>query len=514
MLITVHGSALQGIQAVPIRIEVNWMLTGKSSSIVGLPDSAVRESMERIESAYKTNGYRFPRTKLLINMAPADQRKSGTAFDLPIALGILGASGQLAHCEALSDYVIMGELSLDGSLRPVKGALPFAYRAKQDHFKGIILPYENLEEAALLEDFMVLGARHLNELVNFFSGNESSLVKSEKIGWSVEINRNPEQQGCFSEVKGQEQAKRALEIAAAGGHHTILIGAPGAGKTMLAKRLPGILPLLTLEEALETTQVYSASGKTWQKTNLIKTRPFRNPHHSISDTGLIGGGSYPQPGEISLAHHGVLFLDELPEFKRNVLEALRQPLEERKIIIARTGQAFEYPAAFMLVAAMNPCPCGFYNHPHKECQCAPGMVHRYMQRISGPLLDRIDLQLEIKPLPVEELSSSGRQETSAVIRERVERARRKQMERLKGSGLFANAQLEGPLLQEHCPLNKNAQQLLEKAMNKLNLSARAYDKLLKIARTIADLAGLEPIQVEHLAEAIQYRSLDREHWGR
>jgi magnesium chelatase family protein len=514
MLITVHGSALQGIHAVPVTIEVNWMLTGKSSSIVGLPDSAVKESLERIESAYKTNGYRFPRTKLLINMAPADQRKSGTAFDLPIAMGILGASGQLTQPEDLSQYVIMGELSLDGSIRSVKGALPFAYRAKQDDFKGIILPYENLEEAALIEGFSVFGAKHLNELVQFFSGEKKSLTNVPKITWSSITLDNNRKFGCFSEVKGQAQAKRALEIAAAGGHHTLLIGCPGAGKTMLAKRLPGILPALSLEEALETTQIYSAAGRTDPHIKLINCRPFRHPHHSISDTGLIGGGSNPQPGEISLAHHGVLFLDELPEFKRNVLEALRQPLEERKIWIARTGQALEYPASFMLVAAMNPCPCGFYNHPTKDCQCAPGMVQRYLQRISGPLLDRIDLQVEIKPVSISELSNSSAQEPSAVIRARVEKAKEVQLKRLKGSGFFANAELVGPLLKQHCSLDKTSSLLLEKAMSKLNLSARAHDRLLKIARTIADLDNSTSIQAAHLAEAIQYRSLDRDHWGR
>jgi magnesium chelatase family protein len=513
MLITTYGSALSGINALTITIEVNWMLTGKSSTIVGLPDSAVRESLERIESAFKTNGYRFPRTKLLINLAPADQRKTGTSFDLPIALGILGASGQLANPHVLKDYVIMGELALDGHLRPIKGALPIAHQSKLDQFKGIILPVENLKEASLVEEMAVWGARHLTELVDFFSGNKDSLLQAGPVNWTQQTSEK-NSTVCFSEVKGQEQAKRALEIAAAGGHHCILIGSPGAGKTMLAKRFPAILPALSKQEAFETTRIYSVTGKIGSKNALITSRPFRHPHHSISDTGLIGGGSILQPGEISLAHHGVLFMDELPEFKRNVLEALRQPLEERKIVIARTGQSVEYPASFMLVASMNPCPCGYFNHPDRDCQCTPGEVKRYLHRVSGPLLDRIDLQIEIKPVPFRQLDHTSQTDNTMEIRKRVEKARALQLERLKGAGsIFCNAQLQGPLLKEHCNLERSGRLLLEKAMERLQLSARAHDKLLKLARTIADLDSSASIKTEHVAEAIQYRSLDRAQWA-
>lgn len=511
MLITTYGSALQGIDAIKVSIEVNWLLTGKSTSIVGLPDSAVRESLERIESAYKTNGYKFPRTKLVINLAPADLRKSGTAFDLPIALGILGASGQLIHASLLSDYIIMGELALDGAIRPVKGALPIAIRARQDHFKGLILPWQNLQEASLVEGLPVWGVRHISELIHFFSGQPHGLSFSQTTTWPTRKMEAQIFSDDLNEIRGQEKAKRALEIAAAGGHHMILIGAPGSGKTLLAKSLPGILPPMTQHEALETTRIYSASGKLSNVPALQLSRPFRNPHHSISSTGLIGGGSPPQVGEISLAHHGVLFLDELPEFNRPALEALRQPLEERKIVIARMDYAIEYPAAFMLVAAMNPCPCGYRNHPDRECYCSPGAVQRYMNRISGPLLDRIDLQVAVSPVPVKQLTEFTPSSSSVTIQEKVALARQFQLNRLGPmAGIFCNAQLSGSLLREHCALDSPGKKLLETAMDKLRLSARAHDRLLKLARTIADLESVSAVGVQHVAEAVQYRSLDRQ----
>jgi magnesium chelatase family protein len=513
MLITTFGCALQGIEAIPITIEVNWLLTGKSSLIVGLPDSAVRESLERIESAFKTNGFRFPRTKLIINLAPADIRKNGTAFDLPIAIGILGASGQLEKADALVNFIIMGELSLTGAIRGIKGALPIALQAKKEPEKKLILPEENLGEAAWVEGLSVFGARQLTDIVALFAGHTQSLQTAKKNDWS-HAQTAKVYPFDFSQVKGQHQAKRALEIAAAGGHHALLVGAPGAGKTMLAKRMASILPSFSYAESIETTRIYSAAGKTRNSTSLLTERPFRSPHHSISDKALIGGGALPQPGEISLAHHGVLFLDELPEFKRAVLDMLRQPLEERKISVARMGRTLEFPASFMLIAAMNPCPCGYYNHPTRQCQCAPGMVKRYLQRLSGPLLDRIDLQIEILPVEPEQMQSPAAIVSSETIRARVEKARQLQAYRMKDqTSLFCNAQLEGTLLEKSCPLDSTGRQLLSQAMEKLKLSARAYERIIKIARTIADLEGEEQITPAHLAEAIQYRSLDRDKWA-
>lgn len=513
MLITTFGCALYGVEAIPITIEVNWLLTGRSSLIVGLPDSAVRESLERIESAFKTNGFRFPRTKLIINLAPADIRKNGTAFDLPIALGILGASAQLEQPHSLSDYIIMGELSLNGAVRGIKGALPIALRALKDPVKKLILPADNLGEAAIIKELPVWGAHHLRDIVAFFAGQAGALKTGDDNN-GIPTQPSPAYPLDFAQVKGQQQAKRALEIAAAGGHHAMLVGAPGAGKTMLAKRVASILPSLSYQESIETTRIYSAAGKIQGRTSLFAERPFRNPHHSISDKALIGGGAIPQPGEISLAHHGVLFLDELPEFKRTILDMLRQPIEERKVCIARAGRMLEFPSSFMLIAAMNPCPCGYYNHPTRHCQCPPGMVRRYLQRLSGPLLDRIDLQIEILPVKPEQMEPTAITESSQIIRARVEKARQRQAHRMQGQpGVYCNAQLEGAQLEKICALDHTGRLLLRQAIEKLKLSARAYDRLLKIARTIADLESEDCIRPNHLAEAIQYRSLDRDNWA-
>ncbi len=512
MLIKVSGAAVQGIDAYIVTIEASTS-RGIRFFLVGLPDSAVKESHERIISAFQVNGYKFPSCQIIINMAPADIRKEGAAYDLPLAIVIMASGGEVST-SMLDDYIIMGEMGLDGTLQPVKGALSMAIKARSEGYKGIILPIQNAPEAAVIEGLQVYGADNLREVVDLLNDRPGHIVPLEKPA-SFNALQASGFHADFADVKGQSTVKRALEVAASGGHNLIMIGPPGSGKSMMARALPSILPPLTEEESIETTRIHSVAGFTGQGGALITERPFRHPHHTITNVALTGGGSNGHPGEISLAHNGLLYLDELPEFTRSALEVLRQPLEDRTIVISRAKYRVEYPASFMLVASMNPCPCGYYNHPTKECHCTPTIIERYLGRVSGPLMDRFDLQCEILPVGFDDMSSDRQAETSAVIRERVIKARAVQAARFNGEkGIYCNAQMDSRLLRRYANAEPASIRMLGEAMNRLNLSARAYDRILKVSRTIADMDGSDTIQPHHIAEAIGYRSLDRSSWGK